>query len=817
MKRTHKKEGDIPPQDRVVSMDIIPEMKESYLDYAMSVIVSRALPDIRDGLKPVHRRILYAMHEMGLTSGVKTRKSAAIVGTVIANYHPHGDTAVYDTLVKMAQTFTTRYPLVIGQGNFGSIDGDAPAAMRYTEAKMSQITGLLLRDIEKDTVPFRPNFENVRMEPVVLPAQAPNLLLNGTLGIAVGMATKIPPHNFGEVIDALIHLANHPRATSEDIFEIIKGPDFPTGGVVFNKKDIQHAYASGRGGILTRGEIEIVDGGKSGTHLVITSLPYQVNKSELIVKIADLVHGKKIEGIRDIRDESTDDIRIVIELKGGGHPQKIVNALYKHTELETMFHLNMLALVGGVPKLLSLKDILDEFITHREVVVTRRTTFDLARAEERAHILLGLKKALDNIDAIIKTIKASRDTTLARENLKKKFSLSDAQATAILEMKLQRLAGLEREKVEEELKEKKELIKKLKEILSDPKKIREVIRDEFLLLKDRHSDPRRTKIMAQGVKNISIEDMIPDVENMLVLTNGGYIKRTDPSEYRKQKRGGSGVIDLDTKEEDFVNILLSAHTHSDLLFFSDKGKVYQVKMYDVPEGRRATKGKSVMNFLAIAEGEKITSVLPVPKNKKKASVIMVTNGGVVKKVDAGNFADVRRSGIIAIKLGKGDKLLSALMASGDDDVSLITAKGQSIRFLEKDVRQMGRSAAGVRGMKLLSGDHVIAAVLAGPSESAGALLVLSTGGYGKRTKLKEYKVQKRGGSGIKTAKLSAKTGTLVGAAVIGAEEKDILVISREGQIIRIGASEVPTLSRQTQGVRIMKVKSGDALASFACL
>ena len=803
--------------DGIVPIDIVPEMKVSYLDYAMSVIVSRALPDVRDGLKPVHRRILYTMHEMGLTSSVKSRKSAAIAGTVVANYHPHGDTAVYDALVKMGQIFSTRYPLVIGQGNFGSIDGDAPAAMRYTEAKMSQIAGLLLRDIEKETVDFRPNFENVRKEPVVLPAMVPNLLLNGTLGIAVGMATKIPPHNLGEMMDALVYIIDHEDATMEDLLHIVKGPDFPTGGVVFNKKDIQHAYASGRGGVVTRGEIDIVENKSGNTQLVISSLPYQVNKAELIIKIADLVHEKKIEGIRDIRDESTNDVRVVIDLKGGTHPQKIINALYKHTELETVFHFNTLALVNGVPRLLSLKDILDEFIGHRQVVVTRRTKYDLARAEERAHILEGLKKALDNIDAVIKTIKSSKDTQTAHANLMQKFRFSDRQATAILDMKLQRLAGLERQKIEDELKEKLALIKELKSILSDPRKILAVIRKEFAELREKYADERRTKIVPHGVKNISVEDLVPDVENVLVLTNGGYIKRTDPGEYRKQKRGGTGVIDLNTKEEDFVNIFLTANTHSDLLFFSDKGKVYQTKMYDVPEGKRATRGKSIMNFLAAQEGERLTSVLALPKEKKKGAIIMATEQGVVKKVKTEAFADVRRSGIIAIKLGAGDKLLSAIMADKGDDVVVATAKGQSIRFSESDVREMGRSAAGVRGMKLGAGDHIVGASLAAKENPGGFLFVVSNRGYGKRTALKEYKRQKRGGSGIKTAKVSPKTGKLISALIVGSGEEEVLAISKQGQIIRIDLSEVPALGRQTQGVRIMRVKEGDALASVTCL
>ena len=817
IKKDDKNDEEKVTGERIVPIDLVSEMKGSYLDYAMSVIVSRALPDVRDGLKPVHRRILFSMHEMGLSSGAKTRKCAAISGTVVANYHPHGDIAVYDALVKLAQDFSTRYPLVIGQGNFGSIDGDKAAANRYTEAKMSQIASLLLKDIEKETVDFRPNFENVRQEPVVLPAQVPNLLLNGTLGIAVGMATKIPPHNIGEILDAVIFLIKNKKATTEDLLEIVQGPDFPTGGLAFNKSDIHHAYATGRGGILTRGEIDIEESKSGSTSLVVTSIPYQVNKSELIIKIADLVRDKRVEGVKDIRDESTGDIRIVIDLKGGGHPQKVINSLYKHTELEAMYHLNMLALVGGVPRLLSLKDILDEFVKHREEVVVRRTKYDLARAEERAHILEGLKKALDNIDAVIKTIKASKDTQTAQLNLIKKFKLSERQATAILEMRLQKLAGLERKKIEDELKDKKLLIKDLKTLLADSKKILLVISDELKEIKEKYSDARRTKIIPTGVKNISIEDLIPDEENVLVLTNGGYIKRTDPKEYRKQKRGGTGVIDLNTKEEDFVNIFVTASTHSDLLFFSDRGKVYQVKMYDVPEGKRATKGKSIMNFLSVAEGERITSVLPVAKNTNKASVVMVTKNGVVKKVDAGSFADVRKSGIIAIKLGKDDKLLSAMTVEKGDDVILATRNGQSIRFSEADARQMGRSAAGVKGIKLTKKDSIVGASVVMSGNKGGTFLVVTAKGYGKKTNLKEYKTQKRSGSGIKTSKISEKTGPIVGAMVLCDEEGDILAISKQGQIIRISLDEVPVLGRQTQGVRIMKVKSGDSIASITCL
>lgn len=806
--------------NNILPVDIVSEMKESYIDYAMTVIVSRALPDVRDGLKPVHRRILYSMHEIGLTASAKFRKSATVVGDVLGKYHPHGDVAVYDAMVRLAQDFSVRYPLLMGQGNFGSIDGDPAAAMRYTEAKMSRISSELLRDIEKETVDFVPNYDGRLKEPTVLPAVVPQLLLNGTMGIAVGMATKIPPHNLGEVMDALIAMVDDEDITTEDLLKYIKGPDFPTGGLVFNEADIAHAYATGKGGVIVRGEAEIVENKAGNFQIVITSLPYQINKAELIMKIADLVREKKIEGIKDIRDESTKDIRVVIDLKTGTFPQKVLNALYKHTELETIFHFNMLALVEGVPKLLSLRAILEEFIAHRKVVIVRRTKFDLRKAEERAHILEGLKKALDHIDAIIKLIKKSKDTDDAHKSLVKEFKFSDLQATAILEMKLAKLAGLERKKIEDELKAQLDLIRELKSILADPKKVLKIIRTEFSEVKEKYGDDRRTKVIKGGVKEINAEDLIPEKENILVVTAGGYVKRTDPSEYRTQRRGGTGVIDLDVKEEDFVTIFLTANTHSDLLFFTDKGKAYQIKMYDIPEGKRATRGKSAMNFLSLSSDEKITSVLEIPKEMKglSMSLVMITKSGVVKKVSAESFKDVRRSGIIAIKLAEGDELLAVCKVKKGDELILSTKKGQAIRFKESDVREMGRTAAGVRGMNLGKGDMVIAANSIAKEDLATAqYLVISTNGYGKKTKLSEYKVQKRGGSGIKTAQVTPKTGESISGKVITDSESEIIAISKNGQIIRTALDEIPTLGRQTQGVRIMKLKEGDSIASLTCL
>jgi DNA gyrase subunit A len=803
-----------------VPIDIVKEMRVSYLDYAMSVIVSRALPDVRDGMKPVHRRILYAMHDLGLTASAKFKKSAFVVGEVLGKYHPHGDAACYDAMVRMAQDFSMRYTLVSGQGNFGSVDGDPPAAMRYTEARMSRISMELLRDIDKETVDFRPNYDGTQREPEVLPAAVPNLLLNGTLGIAVGMATKIPPHNLGELLDALIHMADHPEATTEDLVQFVKGPDFPTGGIIFNQNDILHAYASGRGGVVIRGEAEIVENKAGSFQIIISSIPYQVNKAELIIKIADLVRDKKIEGIRDLRDESArGDIRIAVDLKGGSHPQKILNALYKHTDLETVFHFNMLALIDGVPKLLPLEAILEEFLKHRRVIITRRTQYDLRKAEERAHILEGLKKALDHIDEIIKTIKKSKDTTDAHASLIKNFKFSDIQATAILEMKLSKLAGLERQKIEDELKEKLDLIKELKAILADPKRILKIIKDEFTEIRAKYGDDRKTKIVKSGAKEINVEDLIPEKENVLVVTAGGYIKRTDPDEYRAQKRGGVGVIDLNTKEDDFVTIFLTANTHSDLLFFTDKGKAYSIKMYDVPEGKRATRGKSAMNFLSLSEDEKITSVLAISKELKNAasSLIMLTKDGVAKKVSAGSFKDVRRNGIIAIKLSAGDELLSVKTVDKGDDLILATRKGQSIRFKESDIREMGRGAAGVKAMKLGKGDIIIGADVVKKGANDIALLVMGARGYGKKTKIGEYKVQKRGGSGIKTAAVTAKTGEVMASKIVDETLTEIIAISKQGQIIRTSLGEIPLLGRQTQGVRIMKLKEGDSIASLTCL
>lgn len=811
--------------NKVVARSLVTEMRESYIDYAMSVITDRALPDVRDGLKPVHRRILYAMHMSRLTSSAKFVKSAKVVGEVMGNYHPHGDAAIYQTLVNLAQDFSTRYPLVFGQGNFGNIDGDPAAAMRYTECKMSRVASELLRDIEKQTVDMRPNYDGTRKEPSVLPTAVPNLLLNGILGIAVGMATNIPPHNLGEIIDATTHLVDNEDATTADLLEFIKGPDFPTGGIAYGASDIAHAYTHGRGGVVVRGEAEIVEEKAGQSKIIITSIPYRVNKSSLIETIADLVREKKLEGIKDLRDESTKDIRVVIELKSGAYPQNILNYLYKHTQLESTFNYNMVALVDGVPMTVSVKTILEEFVKHRKEVIRRRTEFDLAKAKDREHILLGLKKALDHIDAIIKTIKASKDTPTAHSNLMKEFKFSDRQASAILEMKLQKLAGLERKKIEDELKAVQAFIKECEDILKNPKRVLGIIKTELADIKEKYADTRRTRIIKHAAKNFSIEDIVPDEESVLVLTSGGYIKRTDPDEYRKQKRGGVGVVDIDTKEEDFITHFVTASTHSDLLFFTDKGKAYQIKMYEIPEGKRATRGKSIMNFLALSPDEKVTSVLPMPKEIKKSragsesplSLFLVTKQGTGKKVAAESFHDVRRSGIIAIRLEGKDELVSASFVERGDSVMVVSSDGQSIRFDEGDVREMGRAAGGVRVMKLDKDVNVVGADTVKGGVKTAQVLIVSANGYGKKTEITEYKIQGRGGSGIKTVKVTDKTGDLISAKIVTEETEEVVAISKKSQVIRCGVGEIPTLGRDTQGVRIMKLREGDSIASLICL
>jgi DNA gyrase subunit A len=808
----------IEPKRGIITQSISSEMESAYLDYAMSVITSRALPDVRDGLKPVHRRILYSMRLNGLTSSARFKKSATVVGDVLGSFHPHGDSAVYESMVSLTQNFKTRYPLVLGQGNFGSIDGDSAAAYRYTEAKMSKVAEELLRDLEKDTVDWRPNFDGTKTEPTVLPAAVPNLLLMGGLGIAVGMATNIPPHNLREVVAATAHLIDSPDATVDDLLKHIQGPDFPMGAIAFDKKAIAHAYANGRGGVVVRGDAEIVEDKRGAFSILITSIPFRVNKADLQEKIANLVREKKIEGIREMRDESTDDIRVVIELKTGAQPQTVLNKLYKHTQLEDTFHYNMVALVDGIPLTLSLKTILEEFIKHRAEVVRRRTQYDLNKAKDREHILLGLKKALDHIDKIIKLIRAAKDVPSAHAALMKEFKFSEIQAQAILDMRLQKLAGLERKKIEDELAVVQKIIKELEAILKSKVKMMNIVKKEMEDVAEKFGDERRTKIVKGGVKQLSQEDLIPDEESVLVLTKGGYVKRTNPAEYKVQRRGGVGVVDLNTKEEDVVTTLLTTSAHSDLLFFTDAGKVYQSKMFEIPEGRRATKGKSIMNFLSMNSEEHVTSVLAVRKEDWDGdwSLMMVTKNGVAKKSDAAAFKDVRRSGLIAITLRDDDSLISAQFVGKGDEVSLITTQGQAIRFKETDIRQMGRTAAGVTGMKLGKDDFIVSAEVLKGKDVDREVLVVTEFGYGKATPATEYKTQKRGGSGIKTVKLTAKTGPVVKGLIITGEERtegELVIMSKKGQVIKLPLKQVPTLGRQTQGVRVMKMREGDSIAS----
>ena len=797
-------------------MNIVSEMKESFIAYAMSVITSRALPDVRDGLKPVHRRILFAMDDIGLTASGRFRKSATVVGDVLGKYHPHGDTSVYMAMVHMAQDFSYRYPLVWGQGNFGSIDGDSPAAMRYTEAKMNKISMELLHDLEKETVDFAPNYDDTRKEPIVLPTRVPSLLLNGQLGIAVGMATNIPPHNLGEVVDATVALIDDPKTTGEDLMQYVKGPDFPLGGLAYDPEAIKNAYATGRGKVVTRGEAEIVEGNKGSSHIVITSVPFRVNKQNLIVKIANLVRDKKIKGIKGLRDESTKDIRIVIDLKSSAQPRRVLNYIYKHTELESNFNYNMVALVNGIPQTLGLKDILGHFITHRQEVVRRRTEFDLKKAEARAHILEGLNKALDHIDEVIALIRASKDSGEAHANLMKKFKFTEIQAKAILDMKLQKLAGLERKKIEDELNELVKYIKSLQSLLKSVSKMLTIIKDELLEIKTKYGDKRRTTIVPGAVDSISMEDLIPQKEFAMVFTDSGYIKRTDPEEYKSQKRGGVGVSGMNAKDDDIVTHFLTANSHSDILFFSDMGRVYQTKMYDLPEGRRSTRGKSIKNFLPLTGDEKITSILPVPKGKdlSENTLFFITRNGIVKRTSADTFEKVRANGIVAINLRDGDELLDVRFTKENDQMMLVSQLGQSIRFKVSDVRTMGRTAGGVKGMTLKPDDMIVGTGVVRDNGTDLELLVITENGYGKKTKLDEYKVQGRGGSGIKTLNVTDKTGALIGARITTPDVAELMAMSEQSLVIRMSLEGISTLGRATQGVRIMKLKNGDSVASF---
>jgi DNA gyrase subunit A len=801
----------------VEEQPIVDEMSRSYLEYAMSVIVSRALPDVRDGMKPVHRRILYAMWSIGLKANAKFRKSATVVGEVLGHYHPHGDSAVYDSMVRLAQDFSMRYPLVRGQGNFGSMDGDSAAAMRYTEAKLAGIAEEMLFDLEKDTVDFIPNFDGSCKEPRVLPAKLPNLLLNGTMGIAVGMSTNIPPHNLRELSGAIVHLLDNPEASIEDLMEFVKGPDFPTGGIIYNKKDILTAYATGRGGIVCRGKADIQEN-KNGFQIIISEIPYQVNKADLVEKIADLVKDKKVDSIKALRDESDrDGVRVVIELKKDAYPKKVLNALYKHTSLQTTFHCNMLALVdGGIqPKVLTLKMILEEYIKHRQEVVKRRTQYELAKALERAHILEGLMIALQNIDEVIKTIKASKDKEVAKAALMKKFKLSDRQTIAILEMRLQSLANLEQQKIENELKDKKKLIGELETLLASVTKIRALIKDELVALTEKFGDDRRTEVISHGIKDFNMEDLVPNEEAIVMMTRDGYIKRTEPDTFKVQARGGKGIIGLTTKEEDSVLFMFTTLTHNDILFFTTKGRVFQLKAYEIPQASRIAKGTPIVNFLQLTGGEQVTSILPLDKISTSRYLFFATEKGLVKKVDVSAFANVRRSGLMAIKIKEDDKLIWAKPTSGSDHIHLVTAQGQAIRFKETDVRDMGRNASGVNGVRLHKDDRLIGMGVAKTDKDKirkYQILTIMARGYGKRTDFGLYKVQGRGGSGIKTAKITDKTGELTNAFLLNSEsmeDRDIVIISDNGQVIRVPFKSISVLGRDTQGVKIMRFKAED--------
>lgn len=794
------------------------EMQESYLDYAMTVIVSRALPDVRDGLKPVNRRILYAMRSMGLRASAKTTKSAKIVGEVLGKYHPHGDTSVYDAMVHMVQEFSMRYPLVKGQGNFGSMDGDGAAAYRYTEAKLTPIAEELLVDIEKETVDWRDNFDATEKEPVVLPGKLPNVLLNGTLGIAVGMATDLPPHNLTEVADATVHLIENPNATIEDITDIIKGPDFPTGGIIYDIAAIKNAYATGRGGIVVRGKTDIEETKTGAFRIVITEVPYRVNKATLLERMADLVRDKKLEGIKDIRDESDKDgVRIVVELKKEALANKILNQLFSYTQLQDTYHLNMTSLVDGIePHVLNLKTMLEEFIKHRQTIVRRRTEYDLRKAKERAHILEGLKIALDHIDEIINTIRKSPTKEEAHANLMKKFKLSELQATAILEIRLQTLAGLERKKIEDELAEKRKLIAKLEDILAHPKKILGIVKDETIEMRDKYGDERRTQVIKHAVGTFAAEDLIPENQMIVTITKSGYVKRLLPDTYKQQSRGGKGVIGQSLKEEDVVEKLISANTHDDILFFTNKGRVFQTKVYELPEGSRTSKGQALVNFLQLGGGETTTAVLILSKKDEAKFLVMATKKGLIKKVAREEFAKVRRSGMIAIGIKDGDELKWVETTAGDDQVMLSTENGQAIRFNEKDVRPMGRTAAGVTGMRVKKDDNIISmdVIRKDLDVKTQEVLVITEFGLGKKTPLADYKIQKRSGSGIKTVKITPKTGKIVAMYILDAkEEHDLVIISRQGQTIRTALNAISTLGRATQGVRVMKLDSGDSVAS----
>ena len=829
-----KKPEEIIKQENIQERGILVEMRESYLAYAMSVIVARALPDIRDGLKPVQRRILYAMNEIGLRHNAKTVKSARVTGEVIGKFHPHGDMAVYDALVRMAQPFSLRYPLIVGQGNFGSVDGDPPAAMRYTEAKLSQVAEELLSDIDKNTVGFRPNYDNTLQEPVVLPAKIPNLLVNGSMGIAVGMATNIPPHNLSEVVQAMQYFLENPKATTEELFKIVRGPDFPTGGIVYDKDQMLSAYSTGKGSVLVRGKAEILprhkasakggptSGGKESSYdIVITEIPYEVNKATMISRVAELVESKKIDGIKDIRDESDKDgLRVVVELKPAAQAQRILNQLFKFTDLQKAFHLNMVALVDGIqPKTLSLKEFLDEFLKHRKNVVLRRTEFDLQKTKDRIHILEGLAIALEHIDEIIALIRKSSDKNNAKENLMKKFKLSDKQSEAILAIRLESLARLESEKVYSELKDKRKLAKELQEILDNPKKVISVVDAELSEVNQKYGDKRRTQIISEAVQDFKEEELIKEEPAIVTLSQEDYIRRINPESFRTQKRGGKGVAGFETKmTEDIPQLVRSCSTHDLLLFFTNTGKLFFVKAYEIPESGRLSRGKPVNNFLNISGEEKVVSFIPYHEKQSQFQYLnLVTRGGLAKKV---RLADIlgknKRNGSRIIGLQKNDGVVAAGFSSGKDNVVLVAKSGQLISFPETDLRVQGKAAKGVKAMSLKKEDEIVSLGIANKEAfKTQKLLVIMGNGYGKMSLIKDFRLQKRGGSGVKSANVNEKTGAMIMAKVIN-EEQDLVIISTSGQALKLDLASVPVIGRGTQGVRLIKLDKDDKVAAAAC-
>ncbi len=799
---------------KIQNAPIVEEMQRSYLDYAMSVIVSRALPDVRDGLKPVQRRIIYAMHTAGLHHSSRHQKSAAVVGEVLKNFHPHGDAPVYEAMVRMAQNFSVRYMLVDGQGNFGSIDGDSPAAMRYTEARLAAISEELLRDISKNTVDFIDNYSGTTKEPVLLPSVIPNLLLNGASGIAVGMATQIPPHNLREVCDALIYIIEHPDATVEDLVQFIKGPDFPTGASIYDQSEILAAYGTGRGRIVIRSKAEIEENAAGKMQIIVTEIPYQVNKSTLIARIADLVKDKKIDGIADLRDESdrTQMVRIVVDLKRDAKPQSVLNNLYKHTAMQSVFNVNMVALVDGVhPQLLTLKHILEEFVKHRQIVVRRRAEYEMAEARAREHILEGLMIAVSNIDAVIDTIRKSKDADEARGNLMTRFKLTEIQATAILDMQLRRIAALERLKIEEELKMIKETISYLENLLAHPEKMLQVIKDEIGKIREKYGDDRRTRVYKQKIGEFNEEDLVANESTIVTITGGGYIKRQAPMSFRTQARGGKGVMGIATKETDAVSHIFYTQTHDNLLFFTDRGRVFQIKVWEIPETQRVAKGQAIVNLINVEGAEKVTAVLTRREKGEAKFFFMCTKKGTVKKTSLEEYANIRKNGLVAIKLDSGDELGWVCPTTGISDAMIVSHKGQSIRFSETQVKPTHRDTSGVRGIKLGKEDSVVSCDILGKVESE--VLVVMENGLGKKTSTKAWSKQGRGGQGVKAAQVTAKTGNIVTAQVVDETMDTLVLTSNKGQLIKMDLKQVPTLHRQTQGVILMRTREGEKVAA----